>query len=78
MSDVRAEIAAHDADFADVCISLCNRRVEFWRERDRIRDAMAGGHEPAIVVARDFVPPHVAIKFAIGSGRTFRLRRVVE
>ena len=78
MPDVRAKIAAHNADFADVCVGLCNRRVEFWRERDHIRDAMAGGHKPAIVIARDFVPPHVTIEFAVGFERQMRTAHMDE
>ena len=65
MPDVRAEIAAHDADFVDVFVSLCNRCAKLWRERNNIRDAMTGGHELPVCATGNLIPPHVAIEMSV-------------
>ena len=61
MTDVGAEIAAHNADFSDIRVSLRNRLVQLGRERNHIRDSVADGHQLAVRTARDFVLPYIAI-----------------
>src|SRR5579862_2968791 len=61
-ANVRAEIAAHDPDFADVGVGSCNRGIQCRRERNHIGNAMARGDKLAVRALRHFVPPHVAIE----------------
>ena len=72
LADIRAEITTDDADFANVCVGFCNRSFQSWRERNHVRDTMAGGNQIAVRAARDFVPPNIAIKFAVHFQRQLR------
>lgn len=66
-ANVLAEIAADAVDFVNVCIGFFDCLIERFAEADDVGDAMAGCCPFAVGIAHRFVPPNVAIEWAVNS-----------
>src|SRR5271170_2065388 len=78
LPDVRPEITAHDVDFSDVGVSFGQGLWQRRRERRDVGNAVAGGHELAVIAPRHLVPPDVAIERAVHRQRHLRAARLLE